>query len=106
MFLAFATYKNQDMIEGRGPMVLDKVFVQEEDANDYILQQSGVMGRKPEPGHGWTRMGDWEVKPLYILESLEDGPELEHQMAIKSGMAKLNAAERRALGLSEDLLST
>jgi hypothetical protein len=105
MFIAFATYKNSDMTEGRGPMVLDKVYVNEEDAQNYILQQLGVMGRKPEPGYGWTRMGDWVVKPLYILESLEDGPELERRIAIKSGMAKLNASERKALGLSEDLLS-
>lgn len=105
MFIAFATYRNQDLTEGRGPMVLDKVYVNEEDAQDYILQQTGVMGRKPEPGYGWSRMGDWAVKPIHILESLADGPELERRLSIKSGMAKLTRAERKALGLSEDLLS-
>jgi hypothetical protein len=98
MMLVWATYRNQDMIEGRGPMVLDKVFMEEDDAHAYINTKEGVFGRKP-PEEGWhsSRMGDWEVKPLPILESLGD---LEHQVYnqnLESAYAKLTDSERQAI---------
>jgi hypothetical protein len=98
MILVWATYRNGDMIEGRGPMLLDKVFMEEADAHTYINGQEGVFGRKaPEEGWHASRMGDWEVKPLHILESLED---LEHQTFntnLERAYEKLTDAERQAI---------
>lgn len=98
----FATYRNADMIEGKGPMVMDKVFIDETDAHAYINQQAGVHGRKPSDFGavgGWqnTQMGDWQVRPLYILEHLEDSHEYVQQQLVKNAWAKLAPAERKAL---------
>lgn len=97
MFTVFGTYKNSDMTEGKGPMVLDKVFFEEADANSYILEQSGVMGRKPEHGLGWQRMGDWEVKPIVVLESLADGEEYVRSRNLERAFSKLTESEQEAL---------
>lgn len=97
MFTAFATYRNADMTEGRGPMVLDKVFIKEEDANDYIYQQSGVMGRRPAEGETWDEMGDWQIKPLNILEHLLDGVDYQRQQLLERAYSKLTKAEHAAI---------
>jgi hypothetical protein len=97
MIKVWATYRNADMTEGRGPMILDKVFMEKDDANTYLLQQEGVMGRKPEDEYGWRRMGDWQVKPLFVMEHLSDGEEYERQQILQSAYTKLSKAERAAL---------
>lgn len=98
----WATYRNQDMTEGRGPMVLDKVFMEESDAHAYINQQDGVMGRKPSDFGavgGWqnTQMGDWQVKPLYIMEHLDDGVEYQRAQLLERAYSKLTKAEKAAI---------
>lgn len=97
MFIVYATYRNSDMTEGRGPMVMDKVFIDEKDATDYINQQDGVMGRKPD--HGWqnANMGDWQVRPLTVLEHLLDGVEYVRQENVKAAYQKLSGAEKAAI---------
>lgn len=101
MYTVYATYKNADDTEGRGPMVLDKIFFEKHDAYEYINQQSGVMGRTLVAlrRDSWDGLGDWEVKPLQIMQHLQDGEEYERQKARESGLAKLTGDERRALGL-------
>lgn len=102
MFNIYAAFRNQDMTEGRGPMVIDRIFARESDAEEYILQQHGVMGRKPadygEPS--WAGMGDWEVKRLAVMESLDDIDTFNTQAARESALAKLTAEEKIALGLA------
>lgn len=99
MFIVWSTYRNLDMTEGRGPMVLDKVFSKEEDANEYVMQQDGVMGRKPADfgNDSWEGMGEWQVRPTTVLESLQEEVEYERESALQSGLAKLTQAERRAV---------
>jgi len=36
--------KNADFIEGRGPMIIDKIFLKKEDAVAYIKNNKGIMG--------------------------------------------------------------
>ena len=97
MFTVYATYRNADMTEGKGPMVMDKIFLDERDAHDYINQQDGVMGRKPE--HGWqnSNSGDWQVKPIQIFEHLLDSEEYVRQQNIKAAYQKLTPAEKAAI---------
>ena len=97
MYTVYAVYRNQDMIEGKGPMVLDRVFSLDFDADDYINKQDGVMGRKPEEGWQKSPFNDWEVRPLTILEHVDDGPDYQRQRLIKSAYAKLSPAEKEAL---------
>lgn len=61
------TYRNSDEIEGRGPMVPDLAFLHKEDAERYIDEQPGVMGRKAK----WSQQkyGDWEIKAVKVHES-------------------------------------
>jgi hypothetical protein len=97
MYTVYATYRNSDMNEGRGPMVMDKVFTEERDAQEYINQQPGVFGRHPE--HGWQNSGlsDWTVKSLIILEHLEDGEEYARQQTLERAYSKLTPKERSVL---------
>lgn len=63
----YAVYRNSDMTEGRGPMVLDKLFLYEDDAWNYANQQLGVMGYKPRDGN-WRNeeYGEWRVSTLEV----------------------------------------
>lgn len=78
-------------------MVLDKVFVNEYDAQTYIDEQTGVMGRKPQEGWENSPMDDWQVKPLEILEHLEDGEEYERKQAVDRAFSKLTPFEMKAV---------
>lgn len=42
--MVYVVKKNADFTEGRGPMMFHKVFVDEETAVDYIMDQDGVFG--------------------------------------------------------------
>lgn len=98
MIKVWGTYKNGDITEGKGPMVLEKLFLHEDDAHTYINGQQGVFGRKaPEAGWQNSRLGDWEVKPLVVLEHLQDGVEYEHEQNLNRAYAKLLPQEKAAI---------
>lgn len=99
MIIVWGTYRNSDMTEGKGSMVLDKIFTEERDAHEYINGQEGVFGRKPDPGVGWqnSRMGDWQVKPIQVMEHLHDTREHAQRLALQRAMEKLTREEREAL---------
>ena len=42
---AYIVLRNADMTEGRGPMILDNLFFDRDEALNYVLGKSGVMGR-------------------------------------------------------------
>jgi hypothetical protein len=42
----FVVLKNADFTEGRGPMLLDRLFHKFDNAVDYVMQQSGISGTK------------------------------------------------------------
>ncbi|QIG73783.1 hypothetical protein PP935_gp008 [Rhizobium phage RHph_N34] len=44
--LVFAVLKNADFTEGRGPMLLDKIFKDYIDADEYVMGQIGIYGSK------------------------------------------------------------
>jgi hypothetical protein len=86
----YGVYANKDMTEGRGPIVLQKLFLHREDAWAFANKQPGVMGRSPyrdhkklrDNGHpqfileckGWECTlchpygGEWEVRMLRVHE--------------------------------------
>lgn len=60
--------RNSDMTEGRGPMVMDSVWLDKQKANDYIDKQQGIMGRKLK----WSEedYGDWRVEMWETIDSM------------------------------------
>lgn len=98
----FSTYRNSDPTEGRGPMVLDFTFSDREDAVSYIESSKDPYGRT----RSWNgdRYGDWEIKPVRVLESLAEVPEAdayaERQRIRKIALAKLSDEEKLVLGIT------
>lgn len=73
MIVIYQTYRNSDMTEGRGPMIPDRAFLKREDAEKYIDDKPGIMGRKcsyensiPIP---WSKSksGDWEIRKIQVF---------------------------------------
>jgi hypothetical protein len=100
----FATYRNMDMTEGRGPMVIDKVFVHRPHAEAYIDTKQGVMGSYQK----WSAQphGDWEIKEIEVIEEnivteaeTRDVEARLHQELVSRARAKLSPEERAALGI-------
>lgn len=85
--LVYAVYKNGDMTEGRGPMVLESIWETEEAAWTHANRQLGVMGRKPTQFHraspcptcgaryeecpGWNCKVCWKYGGDWKVESME-----------------------------------
>lgn len=98
----YSTYRNSDPTEGRGEAILDLTFASEEDATAYVESH-------PDPYHRprqWTdgRYGDWEIRPVEVVESLADIPaanEYAKRRHIRQqALAKLSAEEREVLGIT------
>lgn len=64
----FAVYRNADMTEGRGPMILHKVYRTKERAEEFANSQTGIMGRKPITKWTDEAFGDWQVRELEVFE--------------------------------------
>lgn len=106
MIEIYAAYQNADMTEGRGHMVLDRLFANKHDALEYVRNQKGVMGRSPRSSHerkvgetGWEGMGDWELRELTVLENYDEIREVDNNKLKARAIAKLTTEELRALGL-------
>lgn len=66
----YQVYYQKDMTEGRGGMVAGPCFTTEQLAWDYCDLHEGVMGRKPVNGWRYSGMGDWDVRAVYVRNSL------------------------------------
>jgi hypothetical protein len=93
----YLTRYNYDMTEGRGPMVNDVCFFNEQDAKDYIDSKSGVMGRKEK----WSekQYGDWDVVPVTVYPNLASEEEIRKDKVRRKALDKLNQEEKEVLGL-------
>lgn len=81
----FAVFKNIDMTEGRGPMVLDSLWVKRDLAIEYMKTKEGIMGRSPfytnhVTGHvsegwhdpiAWQGGGDWQLKEIVTKDGVD-----------------------------------
>ena len=58
--IAFVVMRNSDMTEGRGPMMMDSIFIDRAEAVIYMDSQPGVMGRTVQ----WSKenYGDWRIE--------------------------------------------
>ena len=98
----YLAMENSDTVEGKGPMVINCAFFKREEAEKYIDEQPGIMGRKSTKG-GWSKekYGDWSVKELIVLESLEEASEIKTIKARERALQKLTLEERKLLGLAD-----
>lgn len=89
--------KNADFTEGRGPMVLHKIFDKVEHAEEYISKQEGIYGSKQEKGkYGWN---GYSVSIMEVLTDSDSVLREEEEIARKRAMNKLTPRERELLGL-------
>jgi len=93
MTTVYCVYKNADMIEGRGPMLLDSIWASRALAEDYMDCQPGVMGRQER----WSKSTshDWEVRVFRVRYEKHDPIKIIREGAL----AKLSVEEKGALGL-------
>jgi hypothetical protein len=101
----YAAMKNSDTVEGLGPMVVDELFTSKENADNYIDQQLGIMGRKSEicgNKKPWSQQehGDWQVEPMTLNTGLLTNEQKHKNKVHKSALNKLDKLtddERAAL---------
>lgn len=68
----FIILKNADFTEGRGPMLFDRVFDTFDNADAYIMTQSGIFGSKQcrEPRYeSDVKSARWTYNGFYIQEA-------------------------------------
>jgi hypothetical protein len=94
----YLTYYNADDIEGRGPMVLDLVFLHRKHAAEYIDSQPGSMG---DPGP-WSDkdFGHRMIKEVDVITHAIDVKEAKLIKIRERALSKLTADEKLVLGLS------
>lgn len=93
----YLTYYNADDIEGRGPMVLDLVFLHREHAASYIDSQPGTVG---DPG-SWSDKdyGHRMIKEVDVITHEVDVEEAKLIKIRNRALSKLSPEEKSALGL-------
>jgi hypothetical protein len=112
--IAYGVYCNMDMTEGKGPMVLSRLYLHREHAVKYMDKQSGVMGRKPGEGSfrtihpgckTWDCVkcfgssgGDWRIQEHEILET-ENFLPLEKQASVDQAVDSLREVLRSLAGV-------
>lgn len=76
-YAVWVVEKNSDFTEGRGPMYVDRIFAEIEDAIEYILAQDGIYGSKQRLSnrcgvniHGapyaYTSFNGYEIKAFAV----------------------------------------
>lgn len=74
---AWAIFKNADFTEGRGPMLMYKVYYNLKDAHDYVMQSEGIYGSSQYENYSmginidgeayaYKLYNGYEIQPLFI----------------------------------------
>jgi hypothetical protein len=95
--IIWQTYRNADMIEGRGPSIPDLAFLHRQHAANYIDAQDGVMGRRVK----WSKdtFGDWYMTRVEVLEYDYMESEQRKEELKEQALNKLSQEEKEILGL-------
>lgn len=91
----YQTFRNNDMTEGRGPMVTDKCFLHRADAEAYINSKPGIMGRRAK----WSEetLGDWHINEIQVYENPQIDVETIRRENYMRAREKLSLTEYDAL---------
>jgi len=106
MQFVFVVTKNTDFTEGRGPMMLHKVFASFDDAHKYIQDQEGIFGsaQSKAADYGdkvttWSYNG-YGIKKMQIM-TYETAHEDYQKQLKQTALAKLTDEEKIALGVKQ-----
>ena len=93
----FAVYRNSDMTEGRGPMIIDSLWSDLQEAKKYIDIQPGIQGRMAK----WSTMkhGDWYIEELKVYNTSDQKNKEDNEIIRVRALNKLTDKERKVLGL-------
>lgn len=98
--VVYGVFRNSDFIEGSGHMVLDKLFLSQTDAEEYIRFRPGIMGI-PNTGSD----SSWKIDCIDIHTDLKGlelyGREEEIKKERDKILSKLTKYEKELLGLEE-----
>lgn len=100
----YIVLKNADFTEGRGPMVFHNAFTTPALACDYVRVQEGIYGSKQEvevvrEKDVYARGNGYDILESPLYSSLDQVLTFEKEILKAQALAKLSAAERKALGL-------
>ena len=85
--------------ERGGPMVMDKCFLNNDHAVEYIDSQPGIDGvRKKWSEEKW---GDWQIKEIEVLSYSGVDPEKEKEERRRQALLKLSDEDKELLGITE-----
>jgi hypothetical protein len=96
----YVVKKNADFTEGRGPMLLDSVWSDPDEAVKWVKQQGGIYGS--EQRVELNKYGYYAYANGYQIEKmplLDNANEMEHETAKQKALAKLTPEDRVVLGL-------
>ncbi|MEN6549981.1 MAG: hypothetical protein ABFE07_28390 [Armatimonadia bacterium] len=89
MTRVYLVLKNADMTEGRGPMLAHLLFLHEDHAERFIVEQ------------GQDR-DFYSIRPMELLDGSYFTERDRQEELRRRALTKLSVEERRALGLDED----
>lgn len=95
----FCVFYNSDFTEGRGPFVLDSVWISYEEAAKYIDNKPGIQGVKQKWSSLNSEYNDWYIKELPLIRNLEIKTAIDNAIIREQALKKLTAEERKILGL-------
>jgi len=90
--------KNADMVEGRGAMIFDSVWVDDrEKVAEYIDSQPGYMGTREKFSE--QKHGAWTMERVVLYYDSKQRTEEQLEQVREQALAKLSNTEKIALGL-------
>lgn len=95
--VVFVVFRNSDFNEGRGPDMMDSIWITQEEASKYIDQQPGIQGRRAK----WSQEthGDWYIKIMPLIKDCDSKFKIDNEALKQKALAKLTPQERKVLGL-------
>lgn len=100
MTAVYVVMRNSDFTEGRGPMVMDSLWMNAKDAVRYA-ESIEPYGAKMEMGkYGAFAYGQFlEIKLQEVMDSYEDMTQKKENELREKALAKLSDKEKKVLGL-------
>ena len=87
------------MTEGRGPSVLDSIWDNRIEAERFMDEQPGVMGR-PGPWSDKKVGRDWYIEEVTVFSNAKDKVDEEQKKLIRKALRKLTEEEIDALNIT------
>ncbi len=78
----YIVYRNADFTEGRGPMLLHKIFSNFRAAEDYVMDQEGIMGTE-QKRDGYGGYNGFSIKPQRVIETYDKKDRAEKQRELE-----------------------